>query len=71
MNVFLLHLFFFLLRIIFSDGNQICMCLECGFHNSASDPVACSKREENSHTDPCKECAQGFELFKELYEFHA
>ena len=47
------------------------MCLECGFHNSASDPVACSKRDENSHTDPCKECAQGFELFKELYEFHA
>ena len=46
------------------------MCLECGFHDPGSDPVACSKREKNEHTDPCEECAQSFELFKDLRAFH-
>ena len=52
------------------DGNQICMCLDCGFHDSVSDPVACPKRDANNHTDPCGECTQGFELFKDLRDFH-
>ena len=46
------------------------MCLECGFHSIDSDPVFCSKREKNCHTEPCGECAQSFELFKDMYDFH-
>ena len=46
------------------------MCLECGFCGGNSDPVACSKREEGVHTDPCEECTKSFELFEDLHAFH-
>ena len=46
------------------------MCLECSFHHSESDPVACSKRDRNEHTEPCRECAQSFALFRDLHDFH-
>ena len=46
------------------------MCLECGFHDNVTDPVACPKRDANNHTNPCEECAQSFELFKDLRDFH-
>ena len=63
--------FFVLYSLFASDGNEICICLECGFHCSDNDPVPCSKRNENKHTGPCEECVQSFELFQYLREFHS
>lgn len=48
------------------ESNHSCTCVACGFADEPDDIIPCPNHR--NHLPPCRECKQGFELIRDLYD---
>ena len=48
------------------ESNHSCTCVFCGFADEPDDIIPCPNHR--NHLPPCRECKQGFELMRDLYD---